>query len=245
MEFLPASLIKTIIQAAIAQYDLSADPDLAQVTFCYPKYNVHYTCSVAFALSQKSSKTALEIAELLHKTLSDRYSELTVTVGNLGVLNFCLTPIYLAECLEQLLENLESGDFLASPHDRNHSSDLQTFTGYTYVQYAYARCGSLLRLLERSQSPELLLLKPLITDQELALTLNILAIAEGLDSNLAQKTAIKAVQNLAAEFIRFSDRTSIISAKSEILLSHRLLIKISQRLILLLASDYIDLPECL
>jgi len=221
------------IAQAISQLDL---PEVnSPVIFCYPKYHVHYTCSIAFNLSQKSDQTPLDIAHLLQTQLRNLVKDkLTITVGNLGVLNFCLTARYLTACLEQVLLTLDP--------DLNNQDILQIdqpkFKGYTHVQYAYARCRSMLRILTELASPKSDI-QIEISGEEWALGLHLVAIAETLNPNSDQQVAIKTLQHLTTEFMKFSDRTSTIPANLGSI-SHRILmLRITQTIIASLTSDLI------
>jgi hypothetical protein len=68
-----------------------------------------------------------------------------VAVGSEGWLNFRLSDRLIADSLLALSQDLSSDEIIAPPNRP------QNFPGYTYVQYAHARCCALLRLAQRQE----------------------------------------------------------------------------------------------
>jgi arginyl-tRNA synthetase len=272
MKLSPLLVIKDAIALAIDQQHIAIT-----VKACYPQhrinYSAHYTCNVAFGLASQLHREPLEVAQELSDRIQDR-SKFTVSVAGKGWLNFCLTDAFWAECLYSLTE-------LPLP---NHTSSRLNFPGYTYVQYAYAQCHSLLRLAANQKlvgewnlldAEGKLLLQE---ESELRLALQCLAIGDQISrlperfdppacgiplkkgdlinsssppfvkvgwegsSNAAE---IKLCRNLATSFLEFSDRCRIFSVAADLALVRIGLVNITQKLIGILASSYIDLPEIL
>jgi len=236
---LPTQQIKKILALAISRsqiYNYEYDLDIS-IRFCYPNFGCHYTSAIAHQLSSKIKKTPLEIAQIIFSELpliSPENFKLAIAITNEGMINFTLTEAYIRECLEVIQVSDLSLNFTPTP---------QNFPMYTHTQYAYARSCSLLRLAKLSsvKSPEI---KTSLPIPELALWL--IAIAETIYplnnlNNQPNPNTIKQCQNLTVKFLEYSDRT-VISNISEWQIQ---LIQITQKLLYILASGYINLPEYL
>jgi len=229
---LPIQLITDILASAIAIYPEMSEVDklVIPIGFCYPNFGCHYTSAIAYQLSSKLTKSPLEIAQIIYSELP-LSSKLAIAITDDGMINFTLNEAYIRECLEAI----EIGDL-----SLNCTPKSQNFPRYTHTQYAYARACSLLRLVQsspiKSQG-----IKTSISMPELALWL--IAIAENIhqSNNLSNRSMIKHCQNLTVKFLEYSDRT-VLSDISELQIH---LIQITKKLLYILASGYINLPEYL
>jgi arginyl-tRNA synthetase len=229
---LPIQLITNILSSAIAIYPEMSEGDklVIPIGFCYPNFGCHYTSAIAYQLSPKIKKTPLEIAQIIYSELPLN-SKLAIAIAVDGMINFTLSETYIRECLEAIEISDLSLDF---------TPKLQNFPTYTHTQYAYARSCSLLRLAElspiKSQRINTALLNP---ESMPELALWSIAIAETI--NQSNQNTIKQCQNLTIKFLEYSDRT-VISDISELQIQ---LIQIAKKLLYILASGYINLPEYL
>ncbi|AFY72604.1 hypothetical protein Syn7502_00444 [Synechococcus sp. PCC 7502] len=224
MFLFPTEQIRQILTLGLAQID-NYERELIPVRFCYPDYDCHYTSAIAHHVSSKLQKSPLEIAQTLQQSIFLNYqlnSQLRIAVTDQGMLNFTLTDSYIQACLEQLAD---------ADLRLNYTPNFQNFPQFTYTQYAYARCCSLLRL--ASTYPHIF--API---GSISLGLNLIAIAETL-TNLSHPQAIKLSQQLTSLFCEASDRSDL--SKSLSILS----LQVTQKLLHTLASGYINLPEYL
>jgi arginyl-tRNA synthetase len=235
---LPTQQIKKILALAISRsqiYNYKYDLDIS-VRFCYPNFGCHYTSAIAYQLSPKIKKTPLEIAQTIYSELPLN-SKLAIAIAGDGMINFTLTETYIRECLAVIDISDMSLNFQPQP---------QYFSMSTYTQYAYARCCSLLRFAElnpvKSQKIKTELLNSESTPE---LALWSIAIAEYIyqSHNQSNQNTIKHCQNLTVKFLEYSDRNVNVNiSNSEF---HIQLIQITKKLLYILASGYINLPEYL
>lgn len=109
----------------------------------YQSNTYHYTSPIALSLAHQLGRSSLEIARDINRVMEelsgDRFS---VSVGGEGWLNLQLSDRLIAESLSALSQALNLDEI--TPPNRP-----QNFPGYTYVQYAHARCCALLRLAQQ------------------------------------------------------------------------------------------------
>jgi len=220
---LPTKFIQNILESVTFQiYNQIHNLDDLNISirFCHPNYGCDYTSAIAYQLSSKLAKTPTEIAQTLYQSISTT-EQLVITITDRGMINFKLTETYIQTCLDHIAIADLSLNYLPQP---------QNFPLFTHTQYAYARCCSLLRMVESVN------IRAAIVSPELALTL--IDIAENLDK-LSEPQVIKCCQNLTLKFLELSDRSS----NSQVLSTS--ILKITQKLIYTLASGYINLSEYL
>jgi len=241
VEYSPALAIRSIVDRVIDRQDAEI-----AIESCYPKYSAHYACNVALVLARKLEIEPLGLGQRLCPDLSAD-PRFTVSVAANGWLNFRLSDAFLAECLYGLV-NLPVVD-------RTVIKPQQNFSGYTYVQYAYARCHALLRMATKSElvgdwqlldREGKLLLR---STAELGLAVQCLSIGDEIalcsGKGLTKKLEIKLCRDLATSFLEFYDRCRIFGVNREVSIARIGLISIGQKLIQFLAAKYIDLPKTL
>ncbi|WP_162139238.1 DALR anticodon-binding domain-containing protein [Pseudanabaena sp. PCC 6802] len=231
--------------------EIPVKPYVTKQSESYQSNTYHYTSPIALSLAHQVGRSSLEIARDIDRGMEklscDRFS--TAVEGE-GWLNFRLSDRLIAESLYALSQTLKENE-IATPDQP------QNFPGYTYVQYAYARCCALLRL---ARQLELMgdwhdfswqLLDPTgnlylreSVEMRLALCLVDFEKRSKLDE-LERKRAIKLSKNLAANFLDFYDTCRIASAARDLSEARMGLVATTQKVIAYLASGLIFLPEFL
>ena len=221
----------------------------------------HYSCAIAFSLAHQLGRSPLEVAQNLAESISELVSDrFLLEVAGDGWLNFALRDCFLAESLVTLSHALETrSDEL--PTSRSPRSTIN-FSGYSYVQYAYARCCALMRLAQKMEFANNLqifswqLLDPegglyLLTASEQRLAFCLLTIADEIVLNstshkeIDRPVAIKLSKNLTAHFLDFYNFCRILSVNRELALARIGLIATTKKAIADLVSTQIFLPEAL
>jgi len=247
-----ADAIKTIFQIAIAPREIP-------ITACYPKYAAHYTSAIALAISHRLSIGAINIAEAIAQTCSQNpeiSSQWHLQAFGKGWLNIVFSDQYI---FTNLLA-LESWQLDGMNYDQgfwqNHRISHHTMSSPAPVlQYAYARCCALMRLAYRENLllPSVLMDSSIITNaiftepSEISLYLQNLAIAEFLDreqdDSLGSRHDLgraQLSQALAKSFLDFYDHCRIFGVSCDIALQRLLLIRITQKLLLAIATTNIN-----
>jgi arginyl-tRNA synthetase len=221
----------------------------------------HYTCAIAFSLAHQLGRSLLEVAQTLAESIRELVSDrFQVEVAGEGWLNFTLRDCVIAECLVNLSQALETRI------DNTPTTGLPrspiNFSGYSYVQYSYARCGALMRLAQKVEladnlqifswqllDPDGVLYLRITTEQRLAFYL--LAIADEIVRNSINfkeidcSVGIKLSKNLATNFLDFYNSCRILSADRELALARIGLISTTKKAIAYLVASQIFLPESL
>ena len=228
---------------------------------CQSHYENYYTCAIAFSLAHQLGRSALTVAQMLAESISELVSDrFRVEVVGDGWLNFALRDWYIAESLCTLSHALETRSDAVS----TSGSTISTidFPGYSYVQYAYARCCALLRLAQQQELASDLhtfnwqLLDPggdlylrAATEHRLAFCL--LTIADEIVRNSTspqepdRHVAAKLSKNLAAKFLDFYDSCRILSPDRGVTMARIGLIATTKKAIAHLVADQIFLPQSL
>jgi arginyl-tRNA synthetase len=144
-QFQLAEAIHIALGVSCNYAEIPVKPYFTKQSELYQSNNYHYTSPIAFSLAHQLGRSPLEIAldinRVIQKLNGDRFA---VAVGGEGWLNFQLSDRLIAESLYALSQALNSDEIATLNHPQN-------FPGYTYVQYAHARCCALLRLAQRQE----------------------------------------------------------------------------------------------
>jgi arginyl-tRNA synthetase len=225
----------------------------------------HYSCAIAFSLSHQLGRSPLVVAQMLAKPIRELVSDrFQVEVVGDGWLNFDLLDSFMAESLSNLCQILgrQSLSLPGAVNRANITSPGATtnFSGYSYVQYAYARCCALLRLAQQQelvgdlQSFNWQLLHPkgslyLHAPTERRLALCLLAIADEilpeLDRQISVKLSKKLSKNLASNFLDFYASCEVFSSDREVAIARIGLVATVEKAIAHLVADQILLPKSL
>ncbi len=251
----------------ISGFNPVLDPAGITVKPCYAQYqnhhDSHYTCPIAFSLAHQLGRSPLAVAQILAESIGELVGDrFQVAVAGDGWLNFGLCDRFMAESLSTLSQLLESRSVSCTV---SRSRSTSNFPGFSYVQYAYARCCALLRLarqqeLRDRQTFSWQLLDPtgdlyLRTAIEQRLILCLLTIADQIVRNfnhpqaqnhhVVPKLSQKLSKNLAADFLNFYDTCRILSADRQVAMARIGLIITVKEAIAHLVADQIFLPESL
>ncbi len=231
-----------MIQEAIAnaislRFKILLDPSKISLEIGYPKYDAHYTSTIALAIANRLDVHPLEIAEAIAQTCSQNpeiSSQWQIQALGKGWLNIFLSEQYIY----QNLFSLDNWQSLRINNNTAVISDQKLPQYYLLSQYAYARCWALIRLANRENlfaEYDLQNLK-FIEPVEISLIMQIFNISANLE--LENKSNLS--RSLAQAFLPFYDRCRIFGVPREIAISRLLLIRITQKLLLAIAPPDIN-----
>jgi arginyl-tRNA synthetase len=144
VQLFQVQLVKAIHIALGVNYsyaEIPVKPYFTKQSQTYQNNTYHYTSPIALSLAHQLGRSPLEVARDMNRVMDGLGGGcFAVAVGSEGWLNFRLSDRLIADSLLALSQDLQSGEITALP------SRPQNFPGYTYVQYAHARCSALLRL---------------------------------------------------------------------------------------------------
>ncbi len=245
--------------AALDSLDIAVKPCFAE----HRNLCSHYTCAIAFSLAHQLGRSPLSVAQMLAEPISELVGDrFRVVVAGDGWLNFDLWDWFMAESLSALSQELEARRDCTTRTAILIPGAINKFSGYSHIQYAYARCSALLRL---AQQQELIVdlqgfcwqlldsegdfyLRS-TTEQRLACCL--LAIGDEIGQNsvsshmLHRHVTNKLSKNLAANFLDFYDSCQILSMDRGIAIARIGLVVTVKMAIAYLVASYIFLPESL
>ncbi|MBD2187351.1 DALR anticodon-binding domain-containing protein [Pseudanabaena mucicola] len=253
------------IQTAIAMtinsvFGLQIQAEQVPLEIAYPKYNAHYTSTIALALAHRLQLAILEIADAIAKSCSQN-PEITaqwqIQVIGKGWLNICLSDVYISGCLRNLLRSqiggIEYRNGMWQRCDISQSAITQTLD--LMVQYAYARCCALMRLavrenlwLKDESFPNILSYSEI---SEINLLLQNFAIANYIATDLENKSLSRFKERsklwrlLAKTFLDFYDRCQIFGVSHEVAMKRLFLIRVTQKLLLASTLQEFQLLEYL
>jgi len=253
----PSRIIQiTIADAINLVFGTLVAPKEISLEVGYPKYEAHYTSTIALAIANRLNLSPLKIAEAIALTCSQNpeiTSQWQIQSLGKGWLNICLSEQYIAEILLALeqwqIEGLTNYEGLWKKSDI--SIDFTDKSLDPIVQYAYARCCALIRLAQQNNLEmhvgaihELPLHASLrLEPAEIGLLMQNLAIAAYLESEnsvSSNKSRTKLSRSLADTFLRFYDCCRIFGVPREIAVRRLLLIRITQKLLLVIAPPQIN-----
>ena len=253
----PSRIIQTTIANAISSaFDLVIEPSKISLEIGYPKYEAHYTSTIALAITNRLNLSPLQIAEAIALTCSQNLeitSQWQIQALGKGWLNIFLSEQYITKSLLALeqspIEGIINHDGLWQKRDI-----FMDFSNKSLVpiwQYAYARCCALIRLAYQNNVGidvvaihELSLhLSLKLEPAEISLLLQNLAIANYLENETCldrHQSRTKLSQSLADAFLQFYDRCRIFGVSREIAVRRIFLISITQKLLLAIAPPEIN-----
>jgi arginyl-tRNA synthetase len=231
----------------------------------------HYTCAIAFSLAHQLGRSPLSVAQMLVEPVSELVGDrFRVMVAGDGWLNFDLWDWFMAESLSALSQELEARRDRTNRTAVLTSGAINNFSGYSHIQYAYARCSALLRLAQQQEligdlqgfSWQLLDSEGdfyLRSTTEQRLVCCLLTVGDEIGQNsvsshkldhhvvnqLSKKSGKKLSKNLATNFLNFYDSCQILSADHEVAMARIGLVVTVKRAIAHLMADQIFLPESL
>ena len=255
----PSRIIQiTIADAINLVFGTLLTPKEISLEVGYPKYEAHYTSSIALAIANRLNLSPFQIAEAIALTCSQNpeiTSQWQIQALGKGWLNIILSEQYIAESLLALeqwqIEGITNYEGFWQKSDI--SIDFTNKLLDPIVQYAYARCCALIRLaklFDGAASPrhqksgsdfmaQSLHLEP----AETGLLMQNLAIAAYLESEnsaSSNKSRTKLSRSLAESFLQFYDHCRIFGVNREVALRRLLLIRITQKLLLAIAPPEIN-----
>ena len=222
----------------------------------YPKYEAHYTSTIALAIANRLNLSPFQIAEAIALTCSQNpaiSSQWQIQALGKGWLNIFLSEQYIAESLLALEQWQIEGitNYEGFWQKSNISIDFTNKSLDPIVQYAYARCCALIRLAKQNNLEmnvgaihELPLHSSLnLEPAEIGLLMQNLAIAAYLENDnsaSSNKSRTKLSRSLAESFLQFYDHCRIFGVNREVALRRLLLIRITQKLLLAIAPPEIN-----
>jgi arginyl-tRNA synthetase len=277
-----AEAISIALDINLTHQEIAVKPHFSKQSESDSCKNYHYSSTIAYSLTHRTlhkiGRSPLKLAQMLYEPISTALADrFQVEISGDGWLNFKLTDCLMAESLVALFQSTAdycSGSTSVPALDQSGRSredcpdwyfiyeKSPNFPGYTNVQYAHARCCSLLRLVRQQEltsdlhicnwkllDPEGVLYLHTSTEQRLALCL--LAIADEMHHDSAQskeldrKVAIKLGKNLAANFLDFYDACRIVNVGRDLGLARIGLVATTKNAIAYLVAGLILLPESL
>ncbi len=251
MKFIyPSQTIQIAIALAISsEFKLLLDPREIALEICYPKYDAHYTSAISLSLANRLQRNPVQIADAIAKTCSQNpeiSAQLQIRAFGKGWLNIFFSEQYIAENL-LFLDNLQIEGITDCNGFWQKSEIALVPIGNSTEQYAYARCCTLMRLKQLNVGAihELPLhLEPDLEPTEISLLMRNLAIADYLENEnilpLNRQKKQKLSRSLAAAFLEFYDRCRIFGVSREIAIRRLLLIRITQKMLLVIAPPEIN-----
>ncbi len=246
----PSRLLQNAIADAISSvFEIAISPYKIPITIGYPKYDAHYTSTIALAISHSVNRYPLQIAEAIAQTCSQNLaisSKLQIQAFGKGWLNIYLSQEYITESLlalnEWQIEGIAERDGFwqkcdFSPNSNKSSPEL-------ILQYAYARCCALMRLAYNSDSqPSVGNHSSVLEPAEVSLLLQNFAIAAYLESENSldsHPSRMKLSRSLAETFLHFYDHCRIFGVDREIALRRLSIIRVTQKMLFAIAPPEIN-----
>jgi arginyl-tRNA synthetase len=237
-----------MIQEAIANtisltFEILLDPSKISLEIGYPKYDAHYTSTIALAIANRLNLNPLEIAKAIAQTCSQNLeisSQWQIKALGKGWLNIFLSEQYIYQNLFSLDNwqpfEINNNNIAILPDQKLPKIELLS-------QYAYARCWALIRLANRENLfaeyhlQNLKFIEPI----EINLIMQLFDISANLENrNYSILNQYKLSRSLAEAFLEFYDRCRIFGVTREIAISRLLLIRITQKLLLAIAPPEIN-----
>jgi len=254
----PSRTIKKAIANTISfLFEIDLEFSQIPIEIGYPKYDAHYTSTIALMIANRINLNPLQIAEAIAQNLITDAQWQIQALGK-GWINIKLSDQYIAKSLLDLaqwqIEGLENHDGFwqrqaISMVSVNHSPE-------PILQYAYARCCALIRLANQENKNVAIHELPLhscfsdcLEPAETGLLMQNLAIAayleslQGLDSEDvldSDQSRTKLSRSLAESFLDFYTHCRIFGVSRKIAIRRILLIKITQKLLLAIAPSPIN-----
>ncbi len=226
-----------MIQEAIANaisltFKILLDPSKISLEIGYPKYDAHYTSTIALAIANRLNLDPLEIAEAIAQTCSQNLeisSRWQIKALGKGWLNIFLSEQYIY----QSLFCLDNWQPLKTKHNITILSDQKLLKTELLSQYAYARCCALIRLAHRENLFAEYDLQNLKFEEpvEISLMMQIFDVSAKL--GIENKSRLS--RSLAETFLEFYDRCRIFGVPQEVAVKRLLLIRVTQKLLLAIA----------
>ncbi|MBD2317458.1 DALR anticodon-binding domain-containing protein [Phormidium tenue] len=255
----PSRIIQiTIADAINLVFGTLLTPKEISLEVGYPKYEAHYTSSIALAIANRLNLSPFQIAEAIALTCSQNpeiTSQWQIQALGKGWLNIILSEQYIAESLLALEQWQIKGitNYEGFWQKSDISIDFTNKLLDPIVQYAYARCCALIRLaklFDGAASPrhqksgsdfmaQSLHLEP----AEIGLLMQNLAIAAYLESEnsvSSNKSRTRLSRSLAESFLQFYDCCRIFGVDRAIAVRRLLLIRITQKLLLAIAPPELN-----
>ena len=249
----PSRIIQTAIADAIGSiFAINIEPSKILLEIGYPRYDAHYTSTIAFAIANLVKLHPFKIAEAIAKSFSQNpaiSSRCQIQALGKGWLNIKLSQQYIIESLLDLnkwqIDGFTNHDGLWQRQDI--SSIVDRHLPNQTLQYAYARCCALIRLANQIIDVRAIHELPLhqlsdfinyLETAEISLLMQNLEISAYLESEAflnIDQSRNKLSRSLAEAFLDFYDRCRIFGVSREIALRRILLITITQKLLLAIA----------
>lgn len=246
MKFIsPSRTIQTAIAIAInSQFRILLDPKEILLKICYPKYDAHYTSAIALTITNRLKLNPLEIANAIAQTCSQNpeiSAQCQIQAFGKGWLNISLSEKFILASLLDL-ENWQI-DGIADCEGFWQKCDTPINPANnppeTIVQYAYARCCALMRLAHQNNVVAIHEFSLHLEPAEISLLIQNFAIADILTSD-EQLARTKLLRSLAEIFLCFYDRCRIFGVSPEIAYRRLLLIRVTQKMLIAIASPEIN-----
>jgi arginyl-tRNA synthetase len=251
----PSRIIQiTIADAINLVFGTLLTPKEISLEVGYPKYEAHYTSSIALAIANRLNLSPFQIAEAIALTCSQNpatTSQWLIQALGKGWLNIILSEQYIAESLLALEQWQIKGitNYEGFWQKSDISIDFTNKLLDPIVQYAYARCCALIRLAKLSSprhqksGSDFMAQSLHLEPAEIGLLMQNLAIAAYLESEnsaSSNKSRTKLSRSLAESFLQFYDHCRIFGVNREVALRRLLLIRITQKLLLAIAPSEIN-----
>lgn len=240
-----AYTIQTAISDAInLEFGIALAPSEIALDICYPKYEAHYTSSIAFAIANRLGIDPLKISEAIAQNNCHQNLEMSkqwqIKAFGKGWLNVFLSSQFLSEKLLAIdrWKFDEINDCGGIWQRLDISENLILPPSETISQYAYARCCALIRLAIRENLFDLFPeMGEDLNSVEISLLMEQFKISDYIDNYNSwgfEKTKLryKLSKLLAESFLSFYDHCRIFGVPREVVFRRLLLIRNTQKLLL-------------
>jgi arginyl-tRNA synthetase len=241
-----------IAVAINSEFKLLLDPREIALEICYPRYDAHYTSAIALAIANRLQRNPAQIADAIAQACSQNLeisSQWKMQALGKGWLNISLSEKYLSESLFSLDDWQIEGITNCYGFWQKCEITLIPVDNST-EQYAYARCCALMRLAKVLNNAWVIHELPLhyLEPIEISLLMQNFAIAAYLESEHllnSHKSRIRLSRSLAEAFLQFYDRCRIFGVPREIAIRRLFLIRVTQKMLIAIASPDINYAMCL